>query len=95
MIEPEGVKLLVLPDPVPEKTEGGIWRPDQAREGEQRAVNQGVVVKIGPAADVVFNDRKLNVDDRVVFAKYGGYAIEDDGVEYRVLNDEDVIARIS
>lgn len=97
-IEPEGVKILVLPDPVPEKTEGGIWRPDTAREGEQRAINQGTVVEVGPAAEVVFNgDKKLKAKDKIVFAKYGGYAIKDDDTdtEYRILNDEDVIARIS
>jgi co-chaperonin GroES (HSP10) len=95
MIEPEGVKILVLPDAIPEKTEGGIWRPDMARESEQHAVNQGTVVSIGPAAEVVFADgEKLQVNDRVIFAKYGGFAVKDGDIEYRVLNDEDVIARI-
>jgi co-chaperonin GroES (HSP10) len=96
-IEPEGVKILVLPDPVPQKTEGGIWRPEVARESEQQGVTRGTVKDIGPAAEVAFNGEKLKLEDRVIFAKYGGFAVKDEtlDIEYRILNDEDVIARIS
>ena len=38
-----------------------------------------------------------SIGDRIAFAKYGGFIIEDpeDGVEYRLLNDEDVCAVIT
>jgi len=96
-IEPEGVKILILPDPVPEKTDGGIYRPQTAREQEQHAVTIGTVVAIGPAAQIEFDDAPLEEGDRVVYAKYGGFAVkdEDTGIDYRILNDEDIIARIS
>jgi len=95
-IEPEGVKILVLPDPVPERTDGGIWRLDVARESEQQAVTRGTVKDVGPAAEVAFNGKKLEAGDKIIFAKYGGFAVRDEelDIEYRILNDEDVIARI-
>lgn len=37
-----------------------------------------------------------NIGDRVAFAKYGGLQVEgEDGVVYRVMNDEDITARVS
>jgi len=96
MIQPEGVKILVLPDAVQEKTNGGIYLPETVKDGEQRAVNQGEIVAIGPAADVAFGvGDKLKVGDRVIFAKYGGFPVRDMDIDYRVLNDEDIIARIA
>jgi co-chaperonin GroES (HSP10) len=36
------------------------------------------------------------VGDRVAFAKYGGLQVEgEDGVNYRILNDEDITAKVS
>jgi len=96
-IEPEGVKVLVLPDAVPDKTDGGIWRPDTTKDDEQYAVTRGTIVKLGPDAELSFEGKPLMEQDHVVYAKYGGFIIEDDDTKtkYRLLNDEDILARIS
>jgi co-chaperonin GroES (HSP10) len=53
-------------------------------------------VTIGPAVAIEFEkDQPLAVGDKVVYAKYGGFAVFDGTDEFRVLNDEDIIARIS
>jgi len=94
-IEPEGVKIVVLPDKVKDKTEGGIWRPDAVKDSEKFATVKGEVLAIGPAAAVEFDDGELQVGDRITYAKYSGVFIEDGDVEVRIINDEDVLARIS
>lgn len=94
-IEPEGVKVIVLPDPIPDKTEGGIWRPETVKDSEKFATVKGEVLAIGPAASVEFNDGELQVGDRITYAKYSGVFIEDGDMEVRIINDEDVLARIS
>jgi chaperonin GroES len=94
-IEPEGHKLIVLPDPISEKTAGGIYRPDVVKDQEQRAEIKGSVVAIGPEVIIAFNDGPLKVGDRIVFARYGGFEMNDGDVKYRIINDEDVLARCS
>lgn len=94
MIEPEGVKILVEPEKLEEKTEGGIYLAPQGLEREQMAVTKGKVLKIGPDAEVTFFDGPLKVNDTIIFAKYGGMVVKDNGDEYRVINDEDVIAKV-
>lgn len=49
-IEPVGRHILVKPDEVEEKTEGGIVLPEEARTKYSQAVSTGVVVGIGPDA---------------------------------------------
>jgi len=96
-IEPEGVKCLISPQIVEEKTSGGIYRPPTARDQEQYAVIKGKVLAIGPAAQVEFDSGQLEVGDEVIFAKYGGMVVrdEDAGTDLRVVNDEDIIAKVS
>ena len=96
-IEPEGVKVLIEPQIVKEQTSGGIFLPQTARDQEQYAVIKGKVLAIGPAASVEFDSGELKVGDEVIFAKYGGMVVrdEDAGTDFRVVNDEDIIAKVS
>jgi len=91
---PEGVKLLIFPDEVAEKTEGGIYKAPQAREDEKFATVVGTVIAIGPKVDVMFEDGPLDVGDKVIYAKYGGVIVEHGGKDHRLVNDEDVIAKV-
>ena len=43
-----------------------------------------------------FSEAFAKVGERVAFAKFGGLKVEgEDGKEYRILNDEDITARVS
>jgi len=43
-----------------------------------------------------YSEDFAKVGERVAFAKYGGLQVEgEDGVNYRILNDEDITARVS
>lgn len=64
---------------------------------EQAAVEYGTVVKIGPTAYIAhgLDPTILKVGDRVSFTRYSGKRIVDsDGVEYMLLNDDDVLVVI-
>lgn len=96
-IEPLDVRVLVHPDPVEERTKGGIILAATIVEKDKFATVKATLVAVGVNA---FTEAKANPDfvapvagDRVMIAKYGGVNIEgDDGRDYRLLNDVDVVA---
>lgn len=92
---PEGVRILLEPQTVKEKTEGGIYLPEQVKEDEEYATVIGTVLAIGPNADVMFDDGPMQVGDKVTWAKFGGVIVEHDGEKCRVVNDEDIIAKVA
>jgi co-chaperonin GroES (HSP10) len=97
-IKPAGHRVLVLPDKVNEK-EGSLFLPQEVRARMGEAQIFGTVVAVGANAFKAFDDGHAwaNVGDRVAFAKYGGFNIQDpeDKVLYRLLNDEDICAVIT
>jgi chaperonin GroES len=43
-----------------------------------------------------YSEAFANIGDRIAFAKYGGLDVEgEDGNKYRILNDEDITARVN
>jgi chaperonin GroES len=97
-IRPLDLRVLVLPDPVVEKSAGGIILPDQAKEKEKYATMKATLVAVGENAWEEAAARSNNFikpvpGDRVLISKYGGVLLTgDDGKDYRILNDEDVTA---
>lgn len=100
-IQPLDLRVLVLPDPVEVKTAGGIILPDQHKEREKFAMQFGTLIAVGEnaweeAAARSSNFAKPQPGDRVVISKYGGVLLTGtDGKEYRLMNDEDVVGRIT
>lgn len=94
MIKPVGYRVLVEPDKVDEKTKGGLFLPQTTQEREQHAAIKGTVVAVGENAWSEDLEPWAKVGDRIIFAKYGGFEVEEDGKTYRLLNDEDVVAVI-
>ena len=68
-----------------EKTSGGIYVPDTAREKPQR----GKVVAIG--VDV----KEVKVGEEVLFDKYSGSKVNFNGVEHLIVKEEDLLGIIS
>ena len=48
--QPTGWRILVMPYMGKEKTDGGVYIPDAAREKEARATTVAYVVKVGPSS---------------------------------------------
>ncbi|EGY24312.1 chaperonin 10 Kd subunit [Desulfovibrio sp. A2] len=76
-----------------EKTAGGLFIPDTAKEKPSR----GEVVAAGPGK--VAEDGKLiamavKKGDLVLFSKYAGTEIKLDGVEHLVMREDDILAII-
>jgi len=72
------------------------WRiliePDKTQDMEQMAVVKGKVVSIGPTAFGKERDKStLKEGDTVHFAKYSGSIVKLNNIEYRIVNDEDLL----
>ncbi|OGE38003.1 hypothetical protein A3D79_03630 [Candidatus Daviesbacteria bacterium RIFCSPHIGHO2_02_FULL_39_8] len=83
--------VLVEPSEAETKTASGIYLP----EGAQEKPAQGVVVACGD--DMVMENGKVvkcpvKVGDNVVYKKWGGDEIKIDGVEYKLVKFDDLMA---
>jgi chaperonin GroES len=79
--------LVEVEEPEEQKTAGGIYIPDTAKEKPQK----GKVVAVGTDEDL---QKVIKVGDRVVFGKYTGDEIEYNGKKYLVIQRSDVLAII-
>jgi chaperonin GroES len=74
-----------------EKTAGGIYIPDNAKEKPQK----GEIVAVGPGKTNdkgQRNDMTLKVGDKVLYGKYAGTEVTIDGEEYLIVRESDVLA---
>lgn len=74
-----------------------LIKPDETKERDQHAAVEGDIVAISPFAfsyeEWPAGARKPQVGDRAIFARFSGNTIKgSDGIEYRIMNDKDVIA---
>ena len=91
-LQPLGDRVVVKPMPKEEVTKGGIVLPDTAKEKPQ----EGKVLAVGPGR--MTDDGKripldVKVGDVVVYAKYGGTEIKEDGDELIILRESDILAK--
>ena len=95
MIIPAGHRVLVRPDIVDEKV-GSLYLAVETKERKANEQIFGTLVAVGENAWKAFDEGKpwAKVGDRVTFAKYGGFSIEDPVTKekFRLLNDEDICA---
>ena len=94
--EPKGYKVLISTVEVNEKTEGGVYMPDQLRQAEETASIIGFVMKTGPDAysdkDRFPNGAYCKEGDFVIFRSYSGTRFKIHGKEFRLINDDTVEA---
>jgi len=89
--------VLVKQDEISTKTKGGLYITDEQVERDKHAQTRGVIVEVSPLAfnEDIYPDgmEKPKPGQRVAFAKHAGTFITgDDGVEYRVVKDKDIVA---
>ena len=98
MPSPTGWRLLILPYRGKGKTEGGILLPDQVVEEGKISTQVGYVLKAGALAYKVSEKFPAGPwcaeGDWVMFARYAGSRFKIDGGEVRILNDDEVLAKI-
>ena len=76
-----------------EKTKGGIYVPDTAKEKPQ----EGEIVAVGPGR--MTDDGKLikpavKVGDRILYGKYSGTEVTIDEEEYLIVKESEILAII-
>ncbi|HAF17744.1 MAG: co-chaperone GroES [Thermacetogeniaceae bacterium] len=91
MLKPLSDHVLVKPLSKEEKTEGGIYLPDTAKEKPQ----EGEVIAVGPGRMLDNGSRvapEVKVGDKVIYAKYGGTEVKIGEEEYLIMRESDILA---
>ena len=95
MIKPLGSRVLIKMKELEETTKSGILLHNSAHEKSQI----GVIIEIGESDksnknDKNISDRKVRKGDNVIINKYVGTEVKFDGIEYIIINEEDILAII-
>lgn len=96
--QPTGYRMLIIPYYPSEKTKGGVYVPDAVRDREAFAMVAAYVVKLGP--DAYQDSQKFptgpwcSEKDWVLIGRYAGNRFKVEGLEVRIINDDNIIAKI-
>ena len=88
-IQPLADRVLVEPRAAEEKTSGGIFIPDTAKEKPQK----GVVVAVGKGT--AEEPMTVKVGDEVLYGKYSGTEISIEGTDYLIMKESDIYGIIN
>lgn len=92
-IKPLADRVVVEPKSVSEEKIGSIYVPDTAKEKPQ----EGKIVAIGSGK---YEDGKLiplevKVGDSILYGKYSGTEIKQNGKEYLIIRESDILGIVS
>lgn len=89
-VRPLHDRILVKRTAEDEKTAGGLFIPDSAKEKPQRgeivAAGKGRITEEGKILPL-----EVKVGDKILFSKYAGTEIKLDGSEFLMMREEDVL----
>jgi chaperonin GroES len=90
-LKPLADRVIVRAHEAEDKTAGGLYIPDTAKEKPQ----QGEVVAVGPGK--MSDDGKtiameVKVGDKVLYGKYSGTEVKVAGEEYLIMRESDIFA---
>ena len=85
-VQPIADRVLVEPSAAEERTAGGLYIPDTAKEKPQR----GTIVVVGAGK----KDEPMTVKagDTVLYGKYAGTEVTIDGKDYLIMRESDLFA---
>ena len=92
-LKPLNDRVLVKRLESEEKTAGGLFIPDTAKEKPSK----GQVVAVGPGKVGDNGERTplaVKAGDEVLFNKYAGTEVKLDGIDHLVMREEDILAII-
>ena len=87
MIKPVGYRILVQREDKKERTDSGLYLPETSKEKP----NVGKVIALGSEGDKKYD---MSVGERVMFSKYDGVEVTDEGIDYVLLSADSVLAII-
>ena len=90
MIKPLGSRVLIKMKEGEETTKSGIILASGAQEKPQIAE----VIEVGPGEKIDGKIEPVNVKkgDNVILSKYGGTDVKYEGIDYKIVNEEDILA---
>ncbi len=83
-IKPLGDNVLVAPEKAEEKTEAGIFLPENASKEQPQ---QGLVIAVGDGEKIV-----VKKGQTVIYKRYGGTEVKEGDQEYLLVEAEDILA---
>jgi chaperonin GroES len=92
-LQPLGDKVVVERDETEEKTAGGIYIPDTAKDKPSR----GTIIAVGTGKvldDGTRGEMQVKKGDRVLFTSYAPETIKIDDDEYLLMSESDILAVI-
>ena len=93
-VKPLADRVFVKVSASEEKTAGGLYLPDTAKEKPQ----VGEVVALGPGRrndDGSRQEMEIKVGDKVLYSKYAGTDIKRGTEEYVLLSEKDILAVVA
>ncbi len=84
-IRPLGERVVVKPLETESKTTSGIYIPESAKEKPI----QGEVVAVSKNEEI-----EVKVGEKVLYSKFAGTKVEIEGIEYLILEKNDILAVI-
>lgn len=78
-----GEKVIIEPEDAEETSAGGVIIPEAAQERPQR----GIVIHS--------NSSQLHKGNEVIFSRFSGTEIEDNGIKLLVLHENEILAVVS
>ena len=90
MIKPLGNKVLIKMKEGEETTKSGIILSSGAQEKPQIAE----VIEVGPGRkiDGKIEPMEVKKGDNVILSKYSGTEVKYEGIEYKIVSEEDILA---
>lgn len=89
-VRPLHDRILVRRMAEDDKTAGGLYIPDTAKEkpqkGEIIATGKGRIMEDGKVLPL-----EVKIGDKVLFSKYAGTELKLDGAEYLMMREEDIL----
>lgn len=92
--QPYGDRVIVKPTQREEVSAGGIVLPDTVQEKPQ----EGEIMAVGPGRTADDGKRiamESKVGDIVVYSKYAGSEVKEEGDDLLILRESDILAKIS
>lgn len=96
--EPTGWRIMILPYRGKRKTSGGIELTDETLGRQQVSTVLGYILKVGSLA---YSGERFSTGpwceegDWVLFGRYAGSRFQIEGGEIKILNDDEIIAKVS
>jgi len=83
---------IIKPDKLEDRSSGGVWLPETARDRMQTAVDRGELVAVGDGFFEGLPGPVPEIGQKVIFDRYAGSLIKVDKEDFRLCNDDKIIA---